>query len=126
MAKQRRKAGYIERFLKRADKAIDEAVNQGVQRADEILYDAVEFGKLAATEADKKSKELRKQAKVESAKLKARGETELVRGISAARKLASSTNENLETLAKLNELRKAGIITEREFQEKKRKILSRI
>jgi len=126
MAKQTKKPGYIERFLKRADKAIDEAVSQGVKRADEILDDAVVFGKMAATEAEKKSRDLRKQAKIESAKLKARGETELVKGIATARRLASSTNENLETLAKLNELRKAGIITEREFQEKKKKILSRI
>lgn len=125
MAKQR-KPGHIEKFLKRADKAIDEAISQGVRRADEILDDAVEFGKLAASEAEKKSRDLRKQAKAEAAKIKSAGEKELVKGISTARKLAASTNENLETLAKLDELRKAGIITEKEFQEKKRKILDRI
>lgn len=125
MAKQR-KPGHIEKFLKRADKAIDEAISQGVRRADEILDDAVQFGKLAASEAEKKSRDLRKQAKVEAARIKSAGEKELVKGISTARKLASSTNENLETLAKLDELRKAGIITEKEFQEKKRKILDRI
>jgi polyhydroxyalkanoate synthesis regulator phasin len=125
MAKQK-KSGYIERFLKRADKAVDEAINQGIKRADEILDDAVEFGKIAASEAEKKSRELRKQAKIEGAKLKARGEEELGKGIASARRLASTRNEDLETLAKLNELLKAGIITEKEFLEKKKKILSRI
>ncbi|CAE6495728.1 MAG: SHOCT domain-containing protein [Candidatus Nitrosotenuis sp.] len=125
MAKQK-KPGYIERFLKRADKAIDEAVNQGIKRADEILDDAVEYGKIAASEAEKRSRELRKHAKTEAVKIKSRGEQELTKGLSAARKLAASEKENLETLAKLAELRKAGVITESEFQSKKKKILDRI
>lgn len=125
MAK-RKQPGYIEKFLKRADKAVDEALSQGVKRADAILADAVEFGKLAAKEAEKKSRELRKQARVEGAKLKAEGEKEISKGISAARRLASTEKQDLETLVKLDELRKAGIITESEFQSKKKKILSRI
>ncbi len=40
--------------------------------------------------------------------------------------LAPLDKEDLETLAKLGELRKAGIITESEFQSKKKKILGRI
>lgn len=125
MVKQK-KPGYIERFLKRADKAIDEAVNQGIKRADEILDDAVEYGKIAASEAEKRSRELRKHAKTEAVKIKSRGEQELTKGLSAARKIATSEKENLETLAKLAELRKAGVITESEFQSKKKKILDRI
>lgn len=125
MAKQK-KPGYIERFLKRADKAIDEAVNQGIKRADEILDDAVEYGKIAASEAEKRSRELRKHAKIEAAKIKSRGEQEISKGISVARKITVSDKEDLETLAKLDELRKAGVITESEFQAKKKKILDRI
>ncbi len=45
----KKKTGHIERFLKRADKAIDE----GVKKADEILDDAVEFGGMAAGQAKK-------------------------------------------------------------------------
>lgn len=125
MAK-RKQPGYIEKFLKRADKAVDEALNQGVKRADEILADAVEFGKIAAKEADIKSRELRKQAKIESDRLRSMGEQELTKGVSYAKRLASTSKSDLETLVKLDELRKAGIITEREFQAKKKKILSRI
>ena len=125
MAK-RKQPGYIEKFLKRADKAVDEALTQGVKRADEILADAVEFGKIAAKEADRKSRDLRKQAKIEGAKLKSKGEQEIIKGISTAKRLTATDKTDLETLAKLGELRKAGIITESEFQSKKKKILGRI
>lgn len=125
MAKSKQ-PGYIEKFLKRADKAVDEALTQGVKRADEILADAAEFGKIAAKEADRKSRDLRKQAKIEGAKLKSKGEREIIKGISTARRLTSTDKADLETLAKLGELRKAGIITESEFQSKKKKILGRI
>ena len=43
-----------------------------------------------------------------------------------AKKMTSSDRNDLETLAKLGELRKAGILTEKEFQTKKKKILNRI
>ena len=118
--------GHIEKFLKRADKAIDEAVKQGVKRADDILDDAVELGKIASKEAQKKSKEVRKQAKIESERLKKEGEKRINKGISSAKGLASSAEEDLATLEKLGKLRKAGVITEKEFQAKKKKILSRI
>ena len=42
------------------------------------------------------------------------------------KKMISSGRKELETLAKLGELRKAGILTEKEFQSKKKKILKRI
>ena len=126
MVTKKRKAGHIEKFLKRADKAIDEALKQGVRHADEILEDAVEFGKLASSEAQKRSKEIRKQAKKESEKLKSEGEKKITKSIDTAKKITASKSQDLETLAKLGELRKAGIISEREFQAKKKKILARI
>ena len=49
--------GYIEKFLKKADKAIED----GVKRADEVLEDAVELGVMAASQAKKTSGEFRKQ-----------------------------------------------------------------
>ena len=126
MVTKKRNAGRIEKFLKRADKAIDEALKQGVKHADEILEDAVEFGKLASDEAQKRSKEIRIQAKKESEKLKAKGEKKITKSIDTAKKITASKDKDLETLAKLGELRKAGIITEKEFQAKKKKILARI
>ena len=118
----KRKHGHIEKFLRRADKAIEE----GIKKADEILDDAVEFGGLAAGQAKKTSKELRKKAESEGKTLKAKGISKLNEGILAAKKVAANTEEDLRALEKLGELKKSGIITDKEFKEKKKKILDRI
>ena len=117
-----KKGGYINKFLKRADKALQD----GVKKADEILDDAVEFGEMTAKQAAKTSKELRNQAKKERIALQKRGTKKISEGISAAKKITSNTDEDLATLEKLGKLRKSGVITEREFQAKKKKILGRI
>ncbi|MDH5463903.1 MAG: SHOCT domain-containing protein [Nitrosopumilus sp.] len=121
MAKAK-KGGYIDRFLKKADKAIDE----GIKRADEALDDAVEFGGMAASQAKKTSEELRKKATKEKEIIKEKGIKKINEGITAARMISGKVDEDLVALEKLGELRKAGVLTEKEFQEKKKKILSRI
>ncbi len=126
MVTKKQRPGYIKKFLKRADSAIDDAVNEGVKRADKILEDAVEFGKIASKEAQRKSVELRKQAKIESKRLKSKGEKKINQSISTARRITAANDKDLETLAKLGELKKAGIITDKEFQTKKKQILKRI
>ena len=126
MASKKRRPGYIEKFLKRADKAIDDAVKEGIKRADDSVADAAEYGKIASKEAQKKSIEFKKLAKVEGEKLKAEGERKINKSIAKAKKMTSSEKNDLDTLAKLGELRKAGILTEKEFQLKKKKILNRI
>ena len=118
----KRKKGHLERFLKRADKAIEEGIN----KADEILDDAVEFGVMAASQAKKTSKEIRKKAEKESESLKKRGVSKLNEGILAAKKATSNIEEDLKTLERLGKLRKSGVLTEKEFQEKNKKILTRI
>lgn len=118
----KRKPGHIEKFLRRADKAIDD----GIKKADEILDDAVEFGVMAAGQANKTGKELRKRAEEESKILKERGSKKILEGVVAAKHVATNAEEDLRTLEKLGKLKKAGVITEKEFQEKKKKILARI
>lgn len=120
--KSKKKSGYIEKFLKKADKAIDE----GIKRADEVLEDAVEFGEMAASQAKKTSDELRKRASREGELLKAQGVKKINEGVSVARQVTSKVEQDLATLERLGKLRKEGIITEKEFQEKKKKLLSRI
>ena len=115
-------AGYIGRFLKRADRAIDD----GVKKADDILEDAVEFGSMAAGQAKKASSDLHSRARKEQANLKTEGIKKINKGIRAAKQATTTTEHDLETLEKLGKLREAGIITEREFQAKKKKILERI
>jgi len=121
MAKAK-KGGYIDRFLKKADRAIDE----GIKRADEALEDAVEFGGMAASQAKKTSEELRKKAIKEKETIKVKGIKKINEGVTAARRMSGKTDEDLAALEKLGKLRKAGVLTEKEFQEKKKKILSRI
>lgn len=118
----KKKVGRIERFLKKADRAIDE----GIKKADEALDDAVEFGGMAATQAKKTSNELRNKAIKEKKQITTKGIKKINESIAAVKQATHKTNEELTTLEKLGELRKAGILTEKEFQEKKKKILSRI
>jgi len=117
-----KKGGYIDKFLKKADKAIQE----GVIKADGILEEAVEFGSMTAKQAAKTSKELRNQAKKERETLQKRGIEKINEGISTAKKVTSNAHDDLEILKKLGKLRKAEVITEKEFQIKKKKILDRI
>ena len=117
-----RKGGYIEKFLKKADKALEE----GVRKADKVLDDAVELGIMTAKQASKTSKELQNQAKKESKELHKKSIEKINEGISVAKKASSNTSENLEILKQLGKLRKAEVITEKEFQAKKKKILDRI
>jgi hypothetical protein len=46
--------------------------------------------------------------------------------IKSGRNLKSSSSKDLDLLKKLGDLQKAGIITKKEFEEKKKKILSKI
>ena len=55
-----------------------------------------------------------------------RGIERIKEGISSAKNVTSNTNEDLETLKKLGKLRTNGVITEKEFQAKKKKILDRL
>lgn len=117
-----RKGGYIDKFLKKADKAIQE----GIKRADEVLDEAVELGEITAKQASKASKEFSEKAKKEGEILQKKSLEKINEGILSAKKMASNSEEDLKMLDKLGKLRKSGVLTEKEFQEKKKKILSRI
>ena len=81
---------------------------------------------MTAKQASKTSKDLRDQAKRERIELQKRGAKKLSEGLSIAKEIRSKSGDDIELLEKLGKLRKAGIITEREFQSKKKKILGRI
>lgn len=117
-----KKDGYIGRFLKKADKAIDE----GIKKADEFLDDAVEFGEMTAKQASKTSKELRRQAEKERKELQKKGIDQFNKSLSAAKGMTSSPEDDVVLLEKLAALKKSGAITDKEFKEKKKKILDRI
>ena len=116
------KKGYIEKFLKKAD----EALLEGVRKADEVLEEAVEIGAMTARQAAKTSKEIQTKAKKEKQALQKKGIKKINEGITVAKGVTSNTKEDLEVLEKLGELKKMGVLTDKEFQSKKKKILERI
>ncbi len=117
-----KKGGYIDKFLKKADKAIQE----GIKKADAVLDEAVELGEITTKEASKASKEFTAKAKKESELLQKKGLAKINEGLSSVKKMTTNSEEDLKMLEKLGNLRKSGVITQKEFQEKKKKILSRI
>ncbi len=117
-----KKGGYINKFLKKAD----EAIQEGIKKADSALDEAVELGEITAKQASKASKEITNAAKKESEALQKIGLEKINEGLTSAKKLGSNSQEDLKMLEELGKLRKSGILTEKEFQEKKKKILSRI
>ena len=61
-----------------------------------------------------------------SSTLKKSAKSTIQETVNAGKKLKTSKKENLEILEKLAKLKDAGIITAKEFQDKKKKILSNI
>lgn len=114
--------GYIGKFLKKADSA----VREGVKKADEVLDEAVEVGTISAKEAAKTGKKLGQQAQKENLKIQKRARKTLEAGIKSAKSVRSNPMQDLELLEKLGELKERGLITEREYQAKKKKLLDRI
>lgn len=85
------------------------------KRADDLKMTGFELSKLAADTGPKLGKEL--------AKL---GKQKLEETLATARILALSPQHNLDLLEKLGKLKKAGLISQKEFEQKKKEILERI
>ena len=71
-----------------------------------------------------------KKSGILGSKLKKRAKSSIKKGIVRGKTIrsssSSSSEKNLGILEKLGKLRKSGVITEQEFQEKKKKILAKI
>ena len=90
--------------------------------------EVVEKLKMHAELAKKKTRELRPKAKNQSSKVSKKIQNKkekLSKSIKDTNRFASS-ERNLTILEKLGELNKKGIITNKEFQDKKKEILKRI
>jgi hypothetical protein len=85
-------------------------------KSDEIIEHAKKKGYEISQKISKKSTGLKSKLKSKKQSLTAK----------ATKKLTSKKSEHLDLLEKLGELKKAGIITSKEFQEKKKKILAKI
>ena len=86
--------------------------------------------KIQASLAKKKSSELSKLATKKGAKvskdLKKLTQQKVTKSVIAARKMTVSSKENIELIERLGKLRKIKLITNSEFEKKKKEILARI
>ena len=141
--KKPKKRGYISEFLKTADKAIaqgikaaDKSIHEGIKKADEALDAGIELGIISTKQARIEAKKLRKQAEKEAIlfqknaekqaqRIRKQSEKEIKHRIGKLRQ-SNSRAENLRILEKLGKLKKAGIITNSEFQRKKKELLRKI
>ncbi len=139
---------YLGKFFKKADEVVqegikkadevvqegikkaDEVVQEGIKKADEVKDNALELKEMAAKQASKTGKEIHEKAKVKGEALQKKGAETMDQTITSVKKMAAKPSSpppnDLEILAKLEELRKLNVITDEEFQTKKRDILERI
>jgi len=139
-----KKRGYISKFLKKADETIDagiknadKAFQEGIKKADEALDAGIDLGIISTKQARKEAqryrkaaqirvKQLQKQAEKEANRLKNESRKKIKEKIATVKIKSSSRKETLLILEKLGRLRKMGIITEKEFQKKKKELLKGI
>jgi len=89
------------------------------QKSDEIIKHAKKKGYTI-------SEKIALKGSVLGSRLKKKTKSSIKSGLDAGKKLKTSSHKDLDLLKKLDDLQKAGIITNKEFQEKKKKILSKI
>ena len=101
---QRRFKPNDEEFLEKLLESVDEAKRKGQK-----------IGKMAKIRGLNLSKQVRAQAKKTVSKK-----------ITKAKRMIRSSEDNVELIRKLGELKKAGIISNKEFQVKKKQLLDKI
>ncbi len=101
---QRRFKPNDEEFLEKLLESVDEAKRKGQK-----------IGKLAKIRGLNLSKQVRAQAK-----------NAVSKKITKAKRMIRSSEDNVELIRKLGELKKAGIISNKEFQVKKKQLLDKI
>jgi len=139
--KKPKKRGYISKFLGKADETItagikdaNKAFHEGIKKADEALDAGIDLGIISTKQASKEAqryrkvaqirvKQLQKQAEKEANRLKNESRKKIKEKIATVKIKSSSRKETLLILGKLGRLRKMGVITEKEFQKKKKELL---
>ena len=84
----------------------------------------------SVTDAKKKGQKIGKVAKIRGIKLsqrvKTRAKKTVSKKITKAKRMVRSSDDNVELIKKLGQLKKSGIITNKEFQAKKKQLLDKI
>ena len=115
-----KKGKYIERFVKKTD----EALQSGIKNADKVIDSAVEIGSDTAKQVVNKGKDIHNKAREEAPKLLKKESSDYTNTNNDDAQ--SPTLTDIEILEKLANLRDNGVISNDEFNEKKREILDRI
>ena len=105
----------IKEFQRRFQPNDDEFVDKLLESIDEAKEKGQKIGRLAKIRGLK----LGKQVKAEARKT-------VSKKITKAKRMIRSSDDSLELLKKLGELKKAGIISNKEFQTKKKQLLDKI
>lgn len=111
----KRKAKEISHKTKRKQ-LVDDVTRQ---KTDEVLAQAKKKG-------FEISEILAKKGSVLGSKVRKKASSGVKKSVQVGKSLKHSTQKDLDLLEKLGALRKAGILTEKEFKEKKNKILAKI
>jgi hypothetical protein len=105
----------IKEFQRRFKPKDDAFIDKLFQSADEAKKKGQKIGKLAKLRSVGLSKRVSTQAKKSVSKK-----------ISKAKRIIRSSEQNVELIKKLGELKKAGLITNQEFLAKKKQLLDKI
>ena len=105
----------IKEFQRRFDPNDDEFVTKLLESVNEAKSKGQKIGRLAKLRGLKLSNRVRAQAKKTVSKK-----------VTKAKRMIRSSKDNVELIKKLGELKKAGIITNKEFQTKKKQLLDKI
>lgn len=103
MTRKKRKAFFDKDFLDKIKGRIGEAKEVGSTFTEIAKKRAPEITKLVAE----------------------KGRESLDKGVATAKKAITSKKETLELIEKLGSMKSAGLLTEKEFQEKKKELLER-
>jgi len=105
----------IKEFQRRFQPNDDEFVDKLLESVDDAKRKGQKIGKMAKIRGIKLSQRVKSRAKKTVSKK-----------ITKAKRMIRSSDGNVELLKKLGELKKAGIITNKEFQAKKKQLLDKI
>ena len=105
----------IKEFQRRFQPNDDEFVDKLLESIGEAKEKGQKIGKLAKIRGIKLSKKVKAEAKKTVSKK-----------ITKAKRMIRSSDDNLELIKKLGELIKAGVISNKEFQVKKKQLLDKI
>jgi len=134
------KASAIEGALKAGKNATDKAAQTGKEMTGAVMGKAKEMqkhgektvgqsiaaAKNATDKAAQTGKEMTGTVMGKAKEMQKHGEKTVGQSIAAAKTITGIAERDLNTLERLHDLQKNGIITDEEFQVQKRKILDRI